>query len=364
MNRLLHIITLLLCAFALHAQDKSLKFTYDVDFEMNFDNREFYRSDFSTSMTIFGARLTPAVGLEATQKDGTSHRIMLGADVMKDFGSPTGNSDLLKEVTLYYRLEKKFKKTRMSLYAGIFPRSNMSENYSQAFFSDSLKFYDNNLEGILLKFKRPKAEFEIGCDWMGQYSENKRERFMIFTSGEGRVAPVLSFGYSAFMYHFANSWHIKGLVDNVLVNPYGRFDFGHLTDFQALSCKFGYIQALQNNRKHVGHYVFPGGFHVDLEVRKWNVALKNMAYYGTDLMPYYNSHDEGGIKYGSELYFGDPFFRIHDDQSTGAGLYDRFEVCYEPSIGKYLKIRVAALFHFHGSHYSGCQQVVSLKASF
>ena len=364
MNRLLHIITLLLCVFALQAQDKHLKLAYDVDFEMNFDNREFYKSAFSSSMTIFGARLTPAIGLEAIQKDGTSHRIMVGADVMKDFGSPTGNSDLLKEITLYYHLEKKFKNTKMSLQAGIFPRSSMSGNYSQAFFSDSLKFYDNNLEGILLTFKRPNADFEVGCDWMGQYGENQRERFMIFTSGEGKVAPILSLGYSAFMYHFANTWHIKGLVDNILVNPYARFDFGHLTDFQALSCNIGYLQALQNNRKHVGHYVFPGGFHVDLEVRKWNVALKNMAYYGSDLMPYYNSHDEGGIKYGSNLYFGDPFYRVHDDLTTGPGLYDRFEVCYEPSIGKYLKIRVAALFHFHGFHYSGCQQVVSLKASF
>ena len=69
-------------------KNKQVKFTYDVDFEMNFDNREFYRSDFSSSMTIFGARLTPAIGLEAIQKDGTSHRIMVGADIMKDFGAP------------------------------------------------------------------------------------------------------------------------------------------------------------------------------------------------------------------------------------------------------------------------------------
>lgn len=199
MKRLIYIIIALSCAISLQAREKSLKFAYDVDFEMNFDNREFYRSDFSTSMTIFGARLTPAAGLEAVQKDGTSHRIMIGADVMKDFGAPKENSQLVKEINLYYRLEKKFDKTRMSIYAGIFPRSNMSGNYSEAFFSDSLKFYDNNLEGILLKFKRPNAYFEVGCDWMGQYGESNRERFMIFTSGEGRIAPILSLGYSGYM---------------------------------------------------------------------------------------------------------------------------------------------------------------------
>ena len=35
------------------ARDKSVKFAYDVDFEMNFDNRELYKSAFSRSMTIF-----------------------------------------------------------------------------------------------------------------------------------------------------------------------------------------------------------------------------------------------------------------------------------------------------------------------
>lgn len=127
--------------YILHAQDekKKVDFVYDVNFEMNFDNREFYRSAFSRSMTI------------------------------------------------------------MTLYAGIFPRRNMADRYSEAFFSDSLKFYDNNLEGILLKFKRPNIEFEVGCDRMGQYCENQRERFMILTSGEGQVAPVMAIGYAGYM---------------------------------------------------------------------------------------------------------------------------------------------------------------------
>ena len=374
------ILAMLLCAATSSAgeteQDgkKNIHFTYNVDFEMNFDNREYYRSAFSESMTIFGARLTPAIGLEAMQRNGTSHRIMLGADIMKDFGAPSMKKiSLLNEVTFYYRLNKKFDKTNMTLYAGIFPRKTMEGKYSEAFFSDSLKFYDNNLEGLLLKFQRPNARFEVGCDWMGQYSQNQRERFMVFTSGEAHIAPILSLGYSGYMYHFANSWHVKGLVDNILVNPYARFDFGHLTDFQTLSLNIGYLQAFQNNRKHVGHYIFPGGLHADLEVRKWDVAIKNMTYYGSDLMPYYNWSDEGGTKYGSNLYFGDPFYRVHDGRTAGPGgigsdngpgLYNRFEACYEPSIGKYLKIRVAALFHFHGSHYSGCQQIVGIMASF
>ena len=358
-------------------ESKKAKFVYDVNFEMNFDNREFYESNFSSSMTIFGARLTPAVGLELATENNTSHRLMFGVDVMKDFGaSPisesiaggqtaetkTGlnNKELFREISLYYRLNKKFNDTEMTLYAGIFPRRNMEGKYSQAFFSDSLKFYDNNLEGLLVKFKRANAYYEVGCDWMGQYGENRRERFMIYSSGEGKVASFLTLGYSGYMYHFANSEKVKALVDNILLNPYARLDFGKQTGFQTLSVTLGYLQALQHNRVQVGHYVFPGGVHLDFEVRKWDVAIKNMAYYGYGIMPYYNYHDPGDIKFGNNLYLGDPFYRVYDIDSKERGLYDRFEVCYEPVVGKHLKIRVAALLHFNNFRYSGFQQNVGI----
>ena len=370
MKRYICLLSVMLLSMSVHAgdklssKDKKISFAYDVDFEMNFDNRELYKSDFSTSMTIFGARLTPAVGLQHIQNDGTSHKIMAGIDVMKDFGSAAQNLSLFREISLYYNLEKKVKDTGISLYAGIFPRSRMQGRYSEAFFSDSLKFYDNNLEGLLVQFHRPMAEFEVGCDWMGQYGTARRERFMIFSSGEGLVAPMLYFGYSGYMYHFANSVQVKGLVDNILLNPYARLDLAQRTGLQVFDITLGWLQALQHNRKHVGHYVFPGGGHLDIEARKWDVSVKNTAYLGADIMPYYNNFDEGGFKYGPDLYLGSPFYRVHDDNTPGAGLYDRLEVCYEPSIGKYVKIKVAAVLHFNGFHYSGCQQVVCLKASF
>ena len=378
MRQLLLIILIFLTSLNAAAQ---VHFDYDVDYEMNFDNREYYRSDFSKSMTIFGARLTPTVGLERLSVDSTSsHRLMAGIDVMKDFGaSPISenlaggvtdetlgslnNLTLLKEVVMYYNLETKGD-TWLSLYAGIFPRNKMNGRYSQAFFSDSLKFYDNNLEGLLVQINRPKTSFEVGCDWMGQYGTARRERFMIFSSSDNIVTPWLTFGYSGYMYHYANSQQVRGLVDNILINPYVRFDLTGYFDLQCFSMTFGWLQALQHNRKHVGYYVFPGGGHFDLEIRKWDVSVKNMLYCGTDLMPYYNAKDEGGFKYGNNLYFGDPFFRVYDDDTSKAGLYDRLEVCYESRVGWILRMKVGAVFHFNNFHYSGCQQVVCLKASF
>ncbi len=384
-------IALAALPFMSEAKDKdktSVRFAYDLNFEMNFDNREFYKSRFSESMTIFGARLTPSAGISISEKNGTRHKIMLGIDIMKDFGaspvspelrapesseeaSPQQNNlKLLREVTLYYGLRKDFGKTSMALTAGIFPRRfTDEERYSRAFFSDSLAFYDNNLEGLLIKFKRPKASFEVGCDWMGKYGLYRRERFMIFSSGEGQIVPgLLSIGYAAYMYHFACSHLYDGVVDNFLANPYMRIDLGHLIQLQRLSVRIGYLQSLQQDRMNVGKYVFPCGGELDIEARKWNAGIMNSLFCGTDMMPYYNSTDEAGIKYGNMLYMGSPFYRVHDNYASGAGagasgpcIYDRLEAYYEPEIGGYLKIRISALFHFNGNRYSGCQQIVSLK---
>lgn len=380
--RILAAAFLLLASFsetrAKAPEKNDVRFAYDVDFNMNFDNREYYRSNYSTSMTIFGARLTPSVGIHVKQSKSINHKIMLGIDIMKDFGaspvspeiagtdspetsSSLSNTKLLREMTLYYRLHKQGGKNEMMLYAGIFPRSAMEGSYSEAFFSDSLKFYDNNLEGILMKLRRPKAYFELGCDWMGQYGESRREKFMIFSSGEGKVAPILSLGYSVYMYHFASCNDVRGVVDNILANPYARFDFGHLLGLQTFSMRFGWLQGMQNDRKNVGTYVYPCGGEFDIEVRKWNLALKNSLFYGTDMMTYYNNVDSGGYKYGCRLYFGDPFYRVHDEGETGPGIYDRIELCYEPKIGRFLNIRIAARFHFNDFTYSGCQQVVALR---
>ncbi len=360
------------------SENNEVNFAYDVAFEMNFDNREFYKSRFSRSMTIFGARLTPSLGISIRQPNDVSHKVMLGIDVMKDFGaSPVvsqvadadspethkslNNKDLFNEVILYYQMRKKAGNNLFSIDAGIFPRTFMQGRYSEAFFSDSLRFYDNNIEGILLKLKRPKASFELGCDWMGQYGTDRRERFMVFSSGEGKVTDFLSLGYSAYMYHFADSRSVHGVVDNILVNPYMILDFTGMTGLQMLSLRAGWLQAMQHDRANVGHYVFPGGGEVETGIRNWNVGIRNYLFIGKDMMPYYNHHDAGGYKYGNRLYMGDPFFRVYDDGSSATGTYDRLEAYYEPQIGSYLKIRLAAIFHFNNMKYSGTQQMVTLR---
>ena len=378
---LLLVIPVVMSAAQLEADSTKVKvkFAYDLDFDMQFDNREFYKSKFTSSMTIFGARLTPAVGVSLEQNNGVCHRLMAGIDVMKNFGaSPVApeyapadspdadprlnNLNLFKEITLYYSVAKHMGKTDFSMIAGVFPRRFSEGSYSQAFFSDSLRFYDNNLEGLLLKFKRPKAYFEVGCDWMGMSGAYRKERFMIFTSGEGKVLPFLSLGYAAYLYHFAGAEVSPGVVDNALVNPYLRFDLADCADLQKLSFRLGWLQSLQNDRVHVGKYVFPGGGEFVADVQKWDVGVRNELFVGVDMMPYYNSADTGGYKYGNLLYMGSPFYRIYDDSTDKVGLFDRLEVYYAPKFGApYLDLKVSAQFYFSARGYSGCRQMVSLN---
>ena len=358
------VLLLAACRYASAAEtgNDKVQFAYDLDFEMRFDNREFYRSRFSESMTIFGVRLTPSVGIRIEQDNGLKHKLMAGIDVMKDFGDSVACRDLFHELTLYYNVEKQVGESGLELYAGIFPRKFLDGRWTQAFFSDSLSFYDNNLEGILLKLKRPKAHFELGADWMGLTGEWRRERFMIFSSGEGRVLPLTTFGYSFYVYHYAGSRNVRGVVDNILINPYVRLDLGEKLGMQKFSMTLGWLQALQNDRRNVGRYVFPGGGEFDLEMSHWNFGVHNRFYYGTDIMPYYNSLDAGGFKYGCNgLYLGDPFYRVNDRGERKAGMYDRLEIFYAPKIGKYLEISVSAILHFNEFHYSGFQQMVGVR---
>lgn len=119
--RLWAVLALFLMSLTLSAksdEEEKVRFAYDVDFQMNFDNREYYRSRFSNSMTIFGARLTPSVGLELPQPElNMNHKLMVGIDVMKNFGaSPISrmlspdessqtltNKELFREISFYYR---------------------------------------------------------------------------------------------------------------------------------------------------------------------------------------------------------------------------------------------------------------------
>lgn len=358
---------------AVRTEKAGVRLAWDALFEMKFDNMEYDPSPIASSGTIFGARLTPAVGIDGFARNGTKHRLMLGIDIMKDFGrSPipeymaggaTSETDitqnnlrLFSELLLYYRFSALFGKTDFSLITGIFPKNLSKAEYPRTFFSDRSRFYDNNYEGLLVSFSRPRAYYEAGCDWMGMYGTDRRERFMIFSHGRGEVLPWMSLGYYAYMYHFAGSDNVWGVVDNILANPYAEFSLAGRLPLQIFRIRLGFLASGQNDRRMSGKYTFPMGGEWTLEIRKWNAGLRHDMFVGKNMMPYYTDADGGGFLYADRLYFGDPFYRMDSD----FGVYNRVELYWEPHLADFVDLKIGLAGHFHNFSYSGFQQQVGL----
>lgn len=347
------ILALTLCCGAAAAQSKL--WDYDADFEYYFDNREFdYRlMNYTTSMTINAARLTPWVGLRIPQRGFVTHTLRVGADLKRNMGEQLPASSALDELLFYYNVDAVLRRARISGTFGLYPRKMSEGEYSYAFMSDSLRFFDNNLEGVLIKWRSPRLYSEIGCDWMGKYGQGRRERFKIFSAGRWKLLDGLSAGWAAVMYHYAGSVGQPGVVDNHLLNPYLRYDFSNSTRLDELSLQFGGLLSYQWDRLE-DEGCLPMGAEMIFHMRYRKLGLRNDLYVGDDLMPYY-SRERYGKKYGTELYTGSPFYR-------GGRGYDRLEVYWEPHIASWLRLNVSFVFHFTDQMqpFSGWQQKVSL----
>lgn len=395
MKRIISSVMLVLIAVLCHAQSNGISFAYDITAETYFDNIENDggKEVYGESRTLFCARVTPEVGFKAITGSGKErpayHKVMVGVNITKDFGSRESLGQMFREMTIYYDLRKQVsQKCELELNAGVFPRTAGKGRYSEAFLSDSLKFYDVNHEGILFGFTRPDAYFELGVDWLGQYGTNPstREQFIIFSAGDGKVLPWMNLGYSGYMIHYANCMEVLGLVDNILLSGYLDMDFGKMVGIQRLSLTAEYLQAVQRDRNFTGKFTFPMGGEFTVEARHWNVSLRNKTYVGYSLMPYYNNIDAAGVKYGNNLYMGEPYYRVapghaasmdgyvHDeDHPEGeymgkgrAGVYDRLELAWEPKIADGLYLKIGARFHFNGGAgtkfgFSGCNQLIAVR---
>lgn len=328
------------------------EFIWDIKFAGQFDNRE-YNTVLTRSQTLFGARITPQIGI------GWGHNsINVGTDLMGDFGAKTLSTD--PTLLLYYAYNSK----KFDAYMGVFPRSKMIGKYSSLFFSDSVKFYDQNLDGFMLQRSGDNGYIEIGIDWCGLSSGSNRERFMIFSSGEYQWSTFFV-GYSATIFHFAASEEVTGVVDNILFNPYIGVNLSNQLPLDVASLQVGWVQGLHKDRLVDTEFKMQGGAQVELRAEKWNFGLYNTLYLGTDQMPYYDD-------YGSGLYFGDPYYRTEmatssSDANQGCEIggdsryiYNRFEAYWHPYKGELFNLKVSSVHHYDGFVW-GWQQLLTLN---
>ena len=290
-------------------QASAQKFLWSADFDFNFDNRENAQLSLP-SYTLFGARLTPQIGIGWGK---SQHSLMIGTDLTKTFGRDTRFCEN-PELLLYYN----YRGRAFGATAGIFPRKKLLGDYSGTIASDSVRFCDKNIEGLLMQYKGIGGFIELGIDWDGFYSVEEREKFRIFSAGE-YTRQVFTCGYSLSVYHYAGRVDVPGVVDNIAVQPYVGTKFEHLIPLDRLSLTASWIQTFQRDRRSGEKMVMPYGGEVRLRIEKWNFGIDNRLYIGDNLMPYYN-------RYGSELYAGD---RLYSMVSNAHKCYNRTEIYYQ-----------------------------------
>ena len=157
---------------------------YDADLLYFLDNRSFDASHgaYTPSGTLHSVVLTPTVGFSIQQNRRVNHRMTVGVQLAHDMGEPSWRT-LLREPILYYDAHVRTRNGGFEGLAGVFPRRFLEGNYSEAFFSDSTRLRDRNLEGALVKWRSERFFAELGLDWAGQQGQARRERLQLMTAG-------------------------------------------------------------------------------------------------------------------------------------------------------------------------------------
>lgn len=319
---------LLLCAALLATTAaRSQKVSAGLDFVTRFDNREYAGTGFAdASETFFSARLTPLLGLHWQQRN----TLTVAVDLLQDFGD---GARFLTEAKpqIWYQ----YKAPAVLAAAGIFPRSELRGDYGPAFFDPSYLFYHNRIMGVMGQYRSDRGFVELAIDWEGMQSAVQREKFRILSAGQynGRC---LYTGYALSLLHYAKTSDPapdEGVVDNILVNPYGGLCF---EAFFSFDIRLGYLQSLQRDRRAENGWVTPKGGMLDIRLSRWGLTLANQLYAGENMMPFYGF-------YGGGLYANDVFFGTRDH------LYNRTEISYDRRFFRgTLGVRAGVFFHYDG----------------
>ena len=326
---------------------------YDANLRYIFDNREFARSQDALipSGTLNTLVLMPTVGFSVQQSRTVHHRVTAGLELAHDMGSQTW-AGLATEPVAFYDAHVRTRRGVFEGLAGMFPRRYQEGDYTEAFFSGMYRDTDRVIEGVLLKWRSERFFTELGCDWMGQYGHDRRERFQIMSFGRWDATPWLALGWTGSFYHFSVSDLVPNVVDNHQLEAWLKLDASRHTPWQELSLRAGLLGGYQRDRGYSDRFSTPVGGDFILTARRWNVALQNETYVGGNLLPLRGMTDPAGRSYGIDLYFRSPCY---------VGFYDRLQLAWTPNLTHYLSLRLAVRAHFGSGGYLGCQQQFGLQ---
>lgn len=325
------------------------KFLAGVDFDTYFYNSEYSGMAIGKSQTLFSSRLTPKIGLEWEQKN----QLVVAMVLWSNFGQNDVTFDKVRP-QIYYR----FNSEKVSAYAGVFSREEMIGDYSDLFLSDSTRFYDNRVQGLMGQYRGQRGHVELSLDWCGMFSAEAREKFRILSSGRyylDNYHKRFYAGYAFQMFHYAGSEQIHdGVVDNIIIDPFVGARFNAYFDFDL---KLHYIHTLQRDRGAGEKMRSPKGAMLQAKISKWGVYLDEELYVGDNLQPYYSTSQHVGFEsgYGSDLYAGERFF------GTEGGVYNSTKIGYAGAFfNRTVNVNTYIAMQYDGYKW-GTKQVVQLS---
>lgn len=293
------IIACLLCIVACHwsLANDSLRLAYDVDFMFNFDNRE-SNDPYDQSQTILGVRLSPAIGFRYTEPRGDEHQLMAGVSYIQPCGANW--RDVKVFPTIYYR----YQHAGFGLHFGFVPYRRMLQPLPSYLRSDSLQFAYPNIQGTLLQYSSDKGHVELLCDWRGMMSAQTREAFRIIAGGRYEYRWLYLGGW-IHMNHLSESQTIRGVCDDLTLNPLVGIDFHKETPLDELYLDAGYLLSYQRDRR-AEKEAFAHGFISNMGIRWRWIGLRNTLYAGQNQMMLYPEYrqllNQGDPHYQASVY--------------------------------------------------------------
>lgn len=313
------------------------RFLYNVDFSTYFDNRE-YRSPYQTPRTLFAFRLSPEIGVGLTDVHGGSHRLMAGVHYTQPLGA--GWKQVRFSPTAYYDYDYR----GFSVALGAIPFTHRIEVLPDWLQYDSIAYARPNIQGALMSYSSRWGFAEFMCDWRGAQLPEQREMFRLVLNGEFRWKWLTAGGYFTLNHkaNYAPPTPREGVCDDIFIHPRVGVNLSGYVPLDSLALRTGYVVGIQNHRDaHLSQ--IPQGVLVELFLNWRFLGLRNVFYYGGNMLPYY-------AEFGADLHQGDPFYQ--------SGLYNRTDVFAYLYRNNFVNCCFSWNLHYDGHHLQHQQQLI------
>ncbi|MHC8949711.1 hypothetical protein [Sphingobacterium hungaricum] len=289
------------------------------------DNREYSKSN-RYPQTIFGARISPEVGVVID----SIHRIVGGASYLQEFGSRNFENSL--RATLYYQ----YKNKGLEFNIGAFPRHTYVEDFPLAILSDTINYYQPNVEGMLFRYQNKRFFQQLWIDWNSRQTVTEREQFKVGLSGNFNITPILYFKHYAILWHNAKAmeeFEGDNIRDNGAVSAHLGLNLSKRVWLDSLTVQAGGILNFDRLR-YVYDWRFPRGVLAEVYAEKFKVFVRNTFYKGQSLA----------------IPYGDVFYTSKQ--------YNRLDLGWIPFRYKNLEGRFTVAFHFSEGVVDNQQQFI------